>query len=74
MLAKKQLDSIYNQVASCIEKFKFDSIILHKDEENLLHLLLEEKYQLLTCSDIATILPKLIKCSNFEDGHFMHIR
>jgi len=49
-------------------------VILHQEEKKVAELLIEEKYSEISCSDIANVLPKLIKCTNFEDGHFTHIR
>lgn len=28
----------------------------------------------MTCTEVAIIIPKLIKYTNFEDGHFEHLR
>ena len=65
---------MFNEVYDSIDEFKFDNIILNENEKKIANNLLNEKYHNVNCSEIAMILPKLIKCTNFEDGHFVHIR
>ena len=33
-----------------------------------------KRYSELTCSDIARIVPKMIKCASFEEKQFNHMR
>lgn len=40
----------------------------------LIKLLTDEEYSSLKCADVASILPKIIKSTDFEDGHFTHLR
>ena len=72
--AKKHLEDLYNDIYESIDYFKFDNIILREDEKAIVEKLVEEDYNSLSCSDIAIIVPKLIKCTNYEDGHFGHLR
>lgn len=72
--AKKELEELYNQIYESIDLFKFDNIIFSTDEKVMVEKLVNEEYNELTCSNIAIILPKLIKCANYEDGHFGHLR
>ena len=74
VLAKKELEKLYNTIYESIDRFKFDTVILHQEEKRVAELLIEERFSEVSCSDIANVLPKLIKCTNFEDGHFAHIR
>ncbi len=47
---------------------------MHEQEKTLLTMLIEERYQELTCQDIARLVPKLEKCANLEDSVYVHIR
>lgn len=73
-VAKKELDILYNEIYEAVDLFKFDNIILREDEIAVVQKLINEEYNEITCADIAIIVPKLIKCTNYEDGHFAHIR
>ena len=37
-------------------------------------MLVMKKYSTLKCADIARVVPKMIKCSSFEDKQFNHIK
>jgi len=37
-------------------------------------MLISEDYDKFTCEQVAIILPKLIKSTDYEDGHFNHLR
>ena len=37
-------------------------------------MLKNQDYESFTCEEIATIIPKLMKSTDLEDGHFTHLR
>jgi translation initiation factor 2B subunit (eIF-2B alpha/beta/delta family) len=61
-------------VYDSIDNFVFDDLIFHEDDRRLIEMLKNEEYENFTCEEIAIIIPKLIKTTDFEDGHFTHLR
>lgn len=72
--ARKEVERLFTQVYESLDHFVFDDLIFHEDEQKLIRRLIDEEYQDFTCEEIAIILPKLIKSTDFEDGHFTHLR
>lgn len=62
------------KVYDSIDNFVFDDLIFHEDDRRLIEMLKNEEYENFTCEQIAIILPKLIKTTDYEDGHFTHLR
>jgi len=68
------VEKLFTQVYDSIDHFVFDDLIFEKDDRILINLLVEEDYERFTCDQIGSIIPKLIKSFDFEDGHFVHLR
>lgn len=43
-------------------------------ERELAEKLVSKGYNKLTCSDVALVVPKMIKCSSFEEKQFNHLK
>lgn len=74
VVARAEVEAIFNQVYDSIDNFIFDEVIFHEDDKILIKKLKDQDYNNLACSEIASIIPKLIKKANYEDGHFLHLR
>jgi len=47
---------------------------MDETERKLTDMLLNKRYSELTCSDIARIVPKILKCNSFEEKQFNHLK
>lgn len=73
-IARKEVERLFTQVYDSLDRFVFDDLIFHEDDKILIDKLKNEEYENMKCEEIAVIVPKLIKSTNFEDGHFIHLR
>ena len=71
---RSHIDDLEVEVYNSVDKFKIEDIVFHSDEKRIALLLINEKYQQLKCAEIATIIPKIEKIIDQENGHFLHIR
>ena len=71
---KVEIEGLYQEVTHAVDHLRFENFLMDEHERKLAELLVTKRYSDLTCSEVARIVPKMLKCGSFEEKQYTHLK